>query len=84
MQLVRQIQAGMDVDSDGAPDLDPSRIYYFGQSFGGIYGTIFLGVERDVRVGVPNVAGGAIIDIVRLSPVFRACFCRLPAARNLR
>jgi hypothetical protein len=71
MQLVRQIQAGMDVDGDGAADLDPGRIYYFGQSFGGIYGTIFLGVERDVRVGVPNVAGGAIIDIVRLSPGFR-------------
>jgi hypothetical protein len=71
MQLVRQIQAGIDVDGDGARDLDPSRIYYFGQSFGGIYGTIFLGIERDVLVGVPNVAGGAIIDIVRLSPGFR-------------
>jgi hypothetical protein len=71
MQLVREIQVGMDVDGDGAPDLDSSRIYYFGQSFGGIYGTIFLGVERDVRVGVPNVPGGPIIDIVRLSPSFR-------------
>ena len=83
MQLVRQIQAGVDVDGDGARDLDPSRIYYFGQSFGGIYGTIFLGVERDVRVGVPNVAGGAIIDIVRLSPVFRGLFVQAAAARNL-
>ena len=71
MQLVRAIRAGMDVDGDGAADLDASRIYYFGQSFGGIYGTIFLGVEADVRVGVPNVPGGAIIDIVRLSPGFR-------------
>jgi hypothetical protein len=71
MQLVRQIQVGVDVDGDGAPDLDPARIYYFGQSFGGMYGTIFLGVERDVRVGVPNVPGGAVIDIVRLAPGFR-------------
>jgi hypothetical protein len=83
MQLVRQIQAGVDVDGDGARDLDPARIYYFGQSFGGIYGTIFLGVERDVRVGVPNVAGGAIIDIVRLSPTFRPLFLQAALARNI-
>jgi hypothetical protein len=83
MQLVRQIQAGMDVDGDGAADLDPGRVYYFGQSFGGIYGTIFLGVERDVRVGVPNVPGGAIIEIVRLSPVFRGLYIQAAVARGL-
>ena len=83
MQLVRVIQAGMDVDGDGAPDLNAGRIYYFGQSFGGIYGTIFLGVERDVRVGVPNVAGGAIIEIVRLSPVFRPLYVQAAAGRGL-
>lgn len=83
MQLVRQIRLGMDVDADGSPELDSSRIYYFGQSFGGIYGTIFLGVERDVHVGVPNVPGGAIIDIVRLSPVFRPLFIQGAAARGL-
>jgi hypothetical protein len=65
MQLTRVIETG------GIPGLDPSRIYYFGQSFGGIYGVIFLGVEPSVRLGVPNVAGGSIIEIVRLSPVFR-------------
>ena len=71
MQLVRQIQVGIDVDGDGAADLDAGRIYYFGQSFGGIYGTIFLGIERDVHVGAPNVPGGGVIDIVRLSPGYR-------------
>lgn len=84
MQLVRQIEIGVDVDSDGAPDLDPARVYYFGQSFGGMYGTIFLGVERDVRVGVPNVPGGAVVDIVRLSPGFRLVILTpLVAARGL-
>jgi hypothetical protein len=71
MQLVRELEVGMDVDGDGARDLDASRISYFGQSFGGIYGTTFLAVEPDVRTGAPNVPGGAIIEIARLSPTFR-------------
>lgn len=71
MQLVREIEVGMDIDGDGVGDFNTSRIYYFGQSFGGIYGTMFLAIEPDVRVGVPNVAGGPTIEIVRLSPVFR-------------
>src|SRR5216683_1572893 len=71
MQLVRVIQVGMDVHGSGTSDLDSSRIYYFGQSLGGIYGTVFLAVEPHVRVGVPNVAGGPLIDTARLSPVNR-------------
>lgn len=71
MQLVREVQAGIDVDGDGSADLDPARIYYTGQSFGGIYGTMFLAIEPDVRVGAPNVPGGPAIEIVRLSPFFR-------------
>lgn len=71
MQLVRQVEAGIDVDGDGSADLDAQRIYYSGQSFGGIYGTMFLGVEPSLKAGVPNVAGGSIIEIVRLSPSFR-------------
>lgn len=71
MQLVRAIQGGIDANGDGLQDLDPNRIYYAGQSFGGIYGTIFLGIEPDVRAGVPNVPGGPIVDIVRLSPSFQ-------------
>ena len=45
MQLVRQIEVGIDVDGDGSADLNAQRIYYAGQSFGGIYGTIVLGIE---------------------------------------
>ncbi|MGZ8783141.1 MAG: Ig-like domain-containing protein [Gaiellaceae bacterium] len=71
MQLVRQIEVGMDVDGDGTRDLDAARISYFGQSFGGIYGTKFLAVEPNVRTGVPNVPGGSIIEIARLSNSFR-------------
>src|SRR5207245_2530730 len=39
MQLVRQIEAGVDVDGDGAADLNDSRIFYPGQTTGGIYRT---------------------------------------------
>jgi Big-like domain-containing protein len=84
MQLTRVIETGgIDVDGDGSGDFNPARIYYFGQSFGGIYGTMFLAIEPDVRVGVPNVAGGPTIEIVRLSPVFRPLFVGAAAARGL-
>jgi len=71
MQLVREIQVGVDVNGDGKPDLDSSKVTYFGQSFGGIYGTTFLGVEPAVHAGVLNVPGGSITEIARLSPSFR-------------
>jgi Bacterial Ig-like domain len=71
MQLVKVLRGGVDVDADGADDLSTSRIYYAGQSFGGIYGTQLLGLERDLRAGVMNVPGGPIIEIARLSPSFR-------------
>jgi len=66
MQLVRQVEVGLDFDGDGRPDLNAQRIYYAGQSFGGIYGTIFLGVEPALKAGVPNVAGGSITEVARL------------------
>jgi hypothetical protein len=66
MQLVRQVQVGIDIDGDGVADLNAQRIYYAGQSFGGIYGTIFLGVEPSIKAGVPNVPGGSITEVARL------------------
>lgn len=80
MQLVREIEGGMDVDGDTVSDLDPARIYYFGQSMGGIYGTPFLAVEPNVLAGVPNVAGGATIEIGRLSPASRPAVGAILAA----
>jgi hypothetical protein len=66
MQLVKVLKGGVDVNGDGTPDLSTSRIYYAGQSFGGIYGVQLLGLEPDIRAGVPNVAGGSIIEVARL------------------
>lgn len=87
MQLVRQIEVGIDVDGDGSVDLDAGRIYYAGQSFGGIYGTIFMGVESNLRAGVLNVPGGSITEVARLG-AFRpltgiALATRLPSLINV-
>jgi hypothetical protein len=66
MQLVREIEVGVDVDGDAQADLDPSRIYYFGQSFGGIYGTMLLAVEPRLHAGVANSFGGSVVEAERL------------------
>jgi Bacterial virulence factor lipase N-terminal len=66
MQLVRQVEVGIDIDGDGSADLNAQRIYYAGQSFGGIYGTKLLGIEPNIKAGVPNVPGGSIAEVARL------------------
>ena len=87
MQLVRVLEDGIDVDGDGSADLSGSRIYYVGQSFGGIYGVQLLGLEPDIRAGVPNVPGGSVIEIARLSTSFRplvgiSLITRVPSLYN--
>lgn len=87
MQLVKVLEGGVDVDGDASPDLSASRIYYAGQSFGGIYGVQLLGLEPDIRAGVPNVPGGPTIEIARLSPSFRplvgiSLITRIPSLYN--
>ncbi|MDB5856097.1 MAG: hypothetical protein JWR22_4138 [Herminiimonas sp.] len=87
MQLVRQVEVGMDIDGDGVVDLNAQRIYYAGQSFGGIYGTILLGVEPNIKAGVPNVGGGSVTEVARLGG-FRplvgiSLVTRLPSLINI-
>ena len=82
MQLVKVLQGGVDADGDGQPDLSTSHIYYAGQSFGGIYGVQLLGLEPNIHAGVPNVPGGPIIEIARLSPSFRGLVTLALAART--
>jgi hypothetical protein len=87
MQLVRQVEVGIDIDGDGTPDLNAQRIYYAGQSFGGIYGTKLLGIEPNIQAGVPNVPGGSVTEVARLG-VFRfltaaALATRQPQLLNL-
>ncbi|GAC1441669.1 MAG: hypothetical protein NVSMB55_10060 [Mycobacteriales bacterium] len=69
MALIRALEKGVDVDGDGKVDTctGPKSVSYYGQSFGGIYGTMLLGTDPEVQVGVPNVPGGPIVDIARES-----------------
>jgi hypothetical protein len=83
VQLTHVLQGGVDVNGDGTPDLSTSRIYYTGQSFGGIYGVELLGLESTIHAGVPNVAGGPIVEIARLSPSFRGLVGLSLLARGL-
>jgi hypothetical protein len=82
MQVVRTIQGGVDVDGNGSVALDPGRIYYIGQSLGGIYGTVLLGAEPDIHTGALNVPGGTLTDISRFNPTFRLLLGALLAPRT--
>jgi hypothetical protein len=85
MQLVREIEVGMDVDGDADADLDASRIYHFGPSGGGYQGAMLLAVEPSVRAGVLNVPGYDD-EVGRLSPgrggIGQALQSRVPSLIN--
>ena len=73
-KLVREIQAGIDLDGDGMPDLDSNRIQYLGQSLGAMYGTILMAIEPGIDAAVLNVGGGSAIETSRYSTVLRPLF----------
>ena len=60
----------IDLDGNGAGDLDASRVAYVGQSLGAIVGTSFLALEPTVNLGVLNVPGGGIARMLEASPTF--------------
>lgn len=43
---------------DGRPAADPTRVYYYGISLGGIMGMAFMGYDPDVAQGVLGCGGG--------------------------
>jgi hypothetical protein len=71
MTLVRSVGTTAE-GSAGTADLAGEDVTYFGQSFGGIYGTMVTGADPTVARSVLNVPGGPITEIARLSPAFRS------------
>jgi hypothetical protein len=74
LQLVRVIEVGMDVNGDGSPDLDPSRIFYFGNSAGAMYGAVFLALEPSIYAAAEGVPGALSPEHGRWAPGRRANF----------
>ncbi|RBY96855.1 hypothetical protein DQ237_04340 [Blastococcus sp. TF02-8] len=82
MTLMRSL-GGTDVDGNGTADLSGTDVTYFGQSFGGIYGTMLTGADPKVARAVLNVPGGPISEIARISPSFRLLTTQQLQAANL-
>jgi pimeloyl-ACP methyl ester carboxylesterase len=65
MQLVRAIQAGIDLTGVGRPELDGNRIFYVGHSMGAAVGTILNAVEPGIQAAALNAGGGTTMDLGR-------------------
>ncbi len=60
----------MDLNADGNPDFDGSKIGFVSQSLGSITGITFLALEDTVNNGVLSVPGGGIARMLDGSPTF--------------
>lgn len=71
LSLARSLPS-LDLDGDGTPDVDPTRIHFIGHSLGGIVGTPFLAAASgaEVRTGELANAGGGIAQTIFDSPAF--------------
>lgn len=69
IQLVKNLSV-MDIDGDGLPDFDVTKIAYTGQSLGSINLIPAMALETTVNVGVLNVGGGGIAQLLNGSPTF--------------
>lgn len=61
IQLIKDLQRAVDV-LRSRPNVDPARIGYIGNSFGGAMGALFVGVERRVKAAVLEVANGGLVS----------------------
>ncbi len=59
-----------DLDGNGTPDIDGSRMAFVGQSLGSMVGIPFLAFEPTVNVGLLSVPGGGIAQMLNGSVTF--------------
>ncbi|MCA9558960.1 MAG: hypothetical protein KC583_10390, partial [Myxococcales bacterium] len=70
LQLLRLLGADLDLDGDGAADIDPERLAYLGASLGGIMGPELLSLSPDLSAGFLTVPGGRVASIIAEGPAF--------------
>jgi pimeloyl-ACP methyl ester carboxylesterase len=71
LTLVRSLP-NLDLDGDGAGDINTTRVHYIGHSLGGIVGGTFLGTAgaAEVRTGELAMPGGGVAQTIFDSPAF--------------
>jgi dienelactone hydrolase len=68
----------------GTIRLDPQKVYYVGQSLGGILGSLVLATDSIIKRGVLNVPGAPLVDIIATSPGFKDRKDAIYAAQNVK
>jgi hypothetical protein len=81
LQLVRVIEVGVDIDGDGAADLDSSKISFHGQSAGGRFGAMLAALDASVRVLTISGCCGISPEHGRWGPLRRPGLGRQLASR---
>ena len=80
LSLIRLIQRGIDADGDGRTEVDPSRIYFFGQSLGAHQGLQLVAYAQPVRASYLVAPFGTAVEARRFSR--RSVMGSLLAARR--
>lgn len=70
LQLLRRIEAGLDVDADGTVDLDAARLHYYGVSLGAVMAAPFLSLAPQLHSATLVVGGANLTEIVGNAPEF--------------
>ena len=65
LYVTRALEQGPDLDGDGVPDVDPSKLAYAGVSLGGIMGSEQLALSDAFTAGVLIVPGGRLLSLVQ-------------------
>jgi len=81
MQLENLVTSGTAIEPTTGLRLDPTRIYYSGNSLGAMYGTLVTAVDANVPTAALDVGGGSPLDINRWSIAFNSYAQELVAGR---